>query len=68
MARLAQMISTRSEPLTPAPARTETLTGAGAVAQALGVLLLPTRKMKSAAVIDGCEPAMSIITPLMPLE
>ena len=62
------MISTRSEPLTPAPARTEMLVGALAVAQVPGELLLPTRKMKSAAVMLGCEPEISTMTPLIPLE
>ena len=51
-----QMIVTRSEPPTPAPARTETLVGALAVPHRPGELLLPTRKMKSSAEMFGCEP------------
>ena len=49
-------------------ARTETLVGALAVAHVPGELLLPTRKMKSAAVIVPCGPAISTMMPLIPLE
>src|SRR5476651_2180358 len=41
MALLAQINSTRSEPATPAPGRTITAVGKGAVAHVLGPLLLP---------------------------
>ena len=53
MSPVFQMISTRSEPPTPAPARTETLVGAGAVAQRAGRVVVADRKMKSSAVIDA---------------
>jgi aconitase B len=42
----AQMIVTRSEPFVPAPCRTVTLAGAGAVVHADGVLSLPTLKRR----------------------
>ena len=66
----AQVMTTRSEPLTPAPVRTETALGAGAVDQVLGELLLPTLKTKSLAVIDvwSASPARSIMMPLIPLS
>ena len=69
----AQISSTRSEPPTPAPARTDTLIGLVAVAHVLGVLLLPTLNVKSfrmlASVIEPWLPApcRSTMMPLMPL-
>src|SRR5262245_49437256 len=65
---LGQMISMRSEPDTPAPARRVTLVGAGAVAHKLGVLLLPTLNWKSLTVMPGCAPEMSTMMPLIPRE
>ena len=70
----AQISSTRSAPPTPAPARTETLIGLGAVANVLGVLLLPILNVKSlkmlASEIEPCvpPPCRSIMMPLMPRE
>ncbi len=66
MALLGQMISTRSEPAIPAPGRTEMIDGAGASAQVLGVLLVPTLKEKSPAESGPWLSAMSTMMPLMP--
>src|SRR5262245_17597048 len=68
MAPSAHTISTRSAPLVPAPARTDTDSGAGAPVQVLGVLLSPTLNVKSDWLMAGCDPLMSIITPLIPRE
>jgi hypothetical protein len=73
-----QVISTRSLPPAPPPARTLNDEGAGAEAQAEGVFqiaelnVLPvTRSVRSLAVIEPCAalalPVKSNITPLMPL-
>ena len=50
----------------PAPARTETVEGTGAVAHVLGVLFVPTRNVKSLAVMDPESPEMSTMMPLIP--
>ena len=44
------------------------LDGAGAAAQPAGLLLLPTRKLKSdaATVVDAGRPVRSTMTPLRP--
>ena len=65
-----QINSTRSEPLTPAPERTNTVAGNGATAHWPGELLLPTLNVKSLAVIEPTPlaPNKSTITPVMPRE
>ena len=70
IAPVAQVTSTRSEPPTPAPIRTEIAVGIGPAAQLLGVLLLPTLKTKSLALIDACVPPpdKSTMMPLIPRE
>ena len=74
MAPVAQVMTTRSLPVTPPPAMTDRALGAGATAQPLGVLLLPTLKMKLLATLASVRPEWStpadksIMMPLMPLS